>query len=155
MTAQPLGSSSTLLQFNDSISCRRWIDQLTLTNVQLTQRLLTTQLAGLSATNLAPLERLKILETLREPVQFVQGESAKRYAGRPLPLEAGESTVWDNAHALWQEMSRNYQQCLKAYREGDLAIAPHAALVTMRCLRLLGAMLLDHYRIYRQPPGAL
>jgi cyclic-di-GMP-binding protein len=155
MTAQPLASSSTRLQFADSVGCKRWIDQLTLTNVQLTQHVLTTQLAALSAANLAPLERLKILETLREPVQFVQGESAKRYAGRPLPLEAGETAVWDNAHALWQEMSRNYQHCLKAYREGDLAIAPHAALVTMRCLRLLGAMLLDHYGIYRQPPGTL
>ncbi len=155
MTAQPLASSSTRLQFADSVGCKRWIDQLTLTNIQLTHHVLTTQLAALSNASLGPLERLKILETLREPVQFVQAESAKRYAGRPLPLEAGETTVWNNTIALWQEMSRNYQHCLKAYREGDLAIAPHAALVTMRCLRLLGAMLLDNYRIYRQPPGAL
>jgi hypothetical protein len=155
MTAQPLASSHGLLQFSDSPGCKRWIDQLTLTNVQLTQRLLTTQLAALGGASLAPLERLKILETLREAVHFVQAESAKRYAGRPLPLEAGESAVWDNVLGLWQETSRNYQQCLKAYREGDLAIAPHAALVTMRCLRLTGAMLQDHYRVYRQPPGAM
>ena len=155
MNAQPLASSSAPVQFTDSAGCKRWIDQLTLTNVQLTQQVLTTQLASLAAAQLPPLERLKILETLREAAYFVQGESAKRYAGRPLPLEAGESVVWNNVLALWQELSRNYQQCLKAYREGELAIAPHAALVTMRCLRLLGCMLRDHYRIYRQPPGAL
>jgi hypothetical protein len=155
MNPRPLEASSSSLQFSDSAGCKRWLDQLTLTNVQLTQQVITNQLAALGAASLAPLERLKILETLREPINFVQGESAKRYAGKALPLEPGEAAVWNNVILLWQEMSRNYQQCLKAYREGDLAIAPHAALVTMRCMRLLGSKLLDHYRIYRQPPGAL
>jgi len=157
MTSQPLASSSAPLplQFTDSASCKRWIEQLTLTNVQLTQQVLTGQLASLAATQLPPLERLKILETMREPVQFVQGESSKRYAGKPLPLDPGEAAVWNNVIALWQEMNRNYQQCLRAYREGDIAIAPHAALITLRCLRLVGSTLLDHYRIYRQPAGTL
>ena len=155
MSAQPLATTHSPLQFTDSAGCKRWIEQLTLTNVQLTQQVLTAQLVSLGAAQLPPLERLKILETLRDPVHFVQAESAKRYAAKPLPLEAGETTVWNNVIALWQEMSRNYQQCLKAYREGDLAIAPHAALVTMRCLRLLGSTLLDYYHVYRQAPGAL
>ena len=155
MSIQPLTSPSTPLQFTDSASCKRWIEQLTLTNVQLTQQALTGQLSSLGSAHIAPLERLKILEALREPVHFVQGESSKRYAGRPLPLEEGEKVVLSNVIALWQEMSHNYQQCLRAYREGDLAVAPHAALITLRCLRLLGCTLIDHYRIYRQPPGAL
>ena len=143
MSAQPLATTASALQFTDSTGCKRWIEQLTLTNVQLTQQVLTAQLASLGATQLPPLERLKILETLRDPVHFVQTEAAKRYAAKPLPLDAGEAVVWNNVMTLWQEMSRNYQQCLKAYREGDLAIAPHAALVTMRCLRLLGSTLLE------------
>jgi hypothetical protein len=155
MSIQPSAPTATPLQFTDSASCKRWIEQLTLTNVQLTQQALTGQLTSLASAHVAPLERLKILEALREPVYFVQGESSKRYAGRPLPLEEGEKVVWSNVVALWQEMSHNYQQCLRAYREGDLAIAPHAALITMRCLRLLGCKLHDHYRIYRQPPRLL
>src|SRR5688572_10629583 len=155
MNTQPLSTPSSSLQFTDSAGCKRWLDQLTLTNVQLTQQVLTAQLASLGAAQLPPLERLKILETLREPVHFVQAESAKRYAGKPLPLEPGEATVWQNVVALWQEMSRNYQQCLKSYREGDLSIAPHAALITMRCVRVLGSTLLDYYHVYRQAPGAL
>ena len=155
MNTPSLSTTLTPLQFTDSAGCRRWIDQLTLTNVQLTQQVLTGQLASLGTAQLPPLERLKILETLREPVYFVQAESAKRYSGKPLPLEAGETTVWNNVIALWQEMGRNYQLCLKAYREGDLAIAPHAALVTLRCLRLLGSTLLDYYHVYRQAPGSL
>jgi len=152
MSLQPLTTPYVPLQFSDSAGCRQWIEQLTLTNVQLTQQVLTSQLASLAVTPMPPVERLKVLEALREAVQFVQGESAKRYAGKGLPLEANETTVWNNVIALWQEMSQNYQQCLKAYREGDLLIAPYAALVAMRCLQLIGATLGDHYRCYREPP---
>ena len=155
MSLQPLTSPHVPLQFADSSSCKQWIEQLTLTNVQLTQQVLTSQLASLGRTALPPLERLKILEALREAVHFVQSESSKRYAGKGLPLDPGEMTVWKNVIALWQEVSHNYQQCLKAYREGDLAIAPHAALLTMRCLRLLGDTMRDYYRSYRQPPGVM
>src|SRR6185436_2007304 len=132
---QPLATPSAPLQFATGEGCRQWLEQLTLTNVQLTQQVLTAQLASLAVAQLAPLERLKILEALRDPVHFVQGESGKRYTGKGVPLDPGESIVWGNVLALWQGMSQNYQQCLKAYREGDLAIAPHAALLTMRCLR--------------------
>ncbi len=155
MSLQPLASPHVPLQFADSMSCRQWIEQLTLTNVQLTQQVLTSQLASLGTAALPPVERLKILEALREAVHFVQSESSKRYAGKGLPLDPGEMTVWTNVIALWQEVSHNYQQCLKAYREGELAIAPHAALLTMRCLRLLGDTMGDYYRSYRQPPGVM
>jgi len=151
----PLTAPQAPLQFTDSEGCREWLEQLTLTNVQLTQQVLTVQLAGLATTALPSLERLKILEALRDPVLFVQGESAKRYAGKGLPLEAGEFTAWKNVICLWTELNRNYQQCLTAYREGDLAMAPHAALITMRCLRLIGCSMADHHRGYRQPPGAM
>ena len=68
MSTQPSASLTTPLQFSDSASCKRWIEQLTLTNVQLTQQALTGQLTSLGAAHVAPLERLKILEALREPV---------------------------------------------------------------------------------------
>ncbi len=155
MSLQPLTTHHVPLQFADGNSCRQWIEQLTLTNVHLTQQVLTTQLASLGTTPLPVVERLKILETLKDAVLFVQGESSKRYAGKGLPLDPGEMTVWKNVIALWQELGNNYQLCLKAYREGDLSIAPHAALLTMRCLRVLGDTMGDHYRTYRQPPGVM
>jgi hypothetical protein len=153
-TAATPHAASPLL-FSDAAGCRQWIESLPLTNVQQAQQVLTAQLASLNAAPVAALERLRMLESLKEPVLFVQDEAAKRYAGKPLPLDTNEAAVWSSVIALWQELSRNYQQCLKAYREGDLAIAPHAALVTMRCLDYSGRTLFDHYRVYRQPPGAL
>ena len=41
MSAQPLATTHSPLQFTDSAGCKRWIEQLTLTNVQLTQQVLT------------------------------------------------------------------------------------------------------------------
>jgi cyclic-di-GMP-binding protein len=155
MNLQPLTLAPVPLQFSDSMSCRRWVEQLTLSNAHRVHEVLTSQLSSLTAAELPPVERLKILETLRETVHFVQGETAKRYAGKGLPLEPAEMTAWSRVIALWQEAHNNYGQCLKAYREGDLSIAPHAALVTMRCLRLTGDTLTDYYRSYRQPPGRL
>jgi hypothetical protein len=155
MSTQPLASARQALQFTDVAGCRRWIEQLPVTHIVQAQQLLTGQLAALGASTVPPLERLKMLEALKEPVAFVQSEAAKRYAGRPLPLEPAEESAWKNVIALWHELGSNYQMCLKAYRDGDLAIAPHAALVTMRCLQQLGRIALDHYPIYREPPGAL
>lgn len=158
MSIQPLTAPQSQLQqlqFTDSASCKQWLDGLPLTNVQQAQQVLTAQLTALCAMQLPALERLKILEVLKEPTQFVQSESAKRYAGKPLPLDPAQAAVWSNVITLWLEMGRNYQQCLRAYQEGDLNIAPHAALVCMRCLRYLGQTMLDHYYAYHQAPATM
>jgi hypothetical protein len=52
MSTQPLSSTSAPLQFTDSASCKRWIEQLTLTNVQLTQQALTGQFTSLGAAHI-------------------------------------------------------------------------------------------------------
>src|ERR1700752_3108548 len=67
MSVQPLTSVSVPLQFTDSASCKGWFEQLTLSNVRLPQQALTSQLGALGAAHLPPLDRLKILEALREP----------------------------------------------------------------------------------------
>lgn len=158
MSPQPLIAQyqhETGLQFTSSTSCKRWVESLPLTNIQGAQQALATQIRALTTTQLPALERLKILETLKEATIFVQDESTKRYAGKPLPLAVNEAAAWNSGIALWQEICSNYQLCLQAYREGDLSIAPHAALVCMRSLRYLGYTMSDYYRVYRQVPGAM
>jgi cyclic-di-GMP-binding protein len=156
MNIQPLTSpdGQPALQFTDTVSCKRWIEQLPLTNIQQCQQALAAQLAALNTAQVPALERLQMLEALKEPITFVQSESATRYAGKPLPLQTTESAVWRSVTALWEGFGRNYEQCLQAYRNGDLAVAPHAALITMRCLQCASARMLECYRVYRQPPGA-
>jgi len=65
------------LQFTDEASCRHWIESLPLTNVQSAQRSLTLQLATLRQAGVAPSKLFRILEILREPIHYVQGELAR------------------------------------------------------------------------------
>jgi hypothetical protein len=151
---QSLTPSPAMLQFTDNAGCARWIAALPVTNVQLAQQLLTEQVIALATTPLSPLERLKILEALKETTLFVQAEVAKRYIGKPLPLDQVDAQAWNNVIALWRALGANYRECLDAYRTGDLALSPHAALLTLRCLRTAAFVLFEHYQIYREPDAA-
>lgn len=142
------------LQFRDSAGCTRWLATLPVTNPQSSQQLLLEQLTVLAGTTLAPLERLKILEAMRENVAFAQSELAKRYIGKPLPLDQGDVRNWTSVVGLWRAQGQNYRLCCDAYRQGDLAVTPHAALVVLRCLRAAISEMFEHYLIYREPDAA-
>ena len=125
-----------------------------ITNVQPAQQLLAEQIAALTVSQLPTLERLKILEALKETVLFAQAELAKRYIGKPLPLDQADAKVWVCVMGLWRAYGAAYRVCLDAYRAGDAALAPHAALLTLRCLRTASLALFEHYYVYREPDAA-
>lgn len=156
MSIQPhaLGKSSAALQFQDAAGCMRWIAALPITNVQLAHQMVSEQVSALTPAAVPALERLKILEALKETAHFTQAEVAKRYLGKPLPLDQADAQAWKNVVGLWNELGANYQRCLDAYREGDLPISPFAALVTLRCLRATGNAMFEHYQVYREPGAA-
>ncbi len=143
------------LQFNDSASCKRWIESLPLTNVEASQTALTQQISLVRQAVLAPLELLRVLEALREPAAYVQQELARKYAGKPQPLEAAEAVWWTRALSLWQELSAAYATCRDAYVRGDAGVKNYGALIVMRCLRYTSSAMFEHYRVYRQAPGKL
>lgn len=151
---QSLTSPAAALQFRDSAGCARWLAGLPVTNPQLSQHMLSEQVVALAAAPVAPLERLKILETLRERVIYAQTELAKRYGGKPLPLDQGDADTWRDVVNLWWILGQNYRQCLDASRNADPAVAPHAALLTLRCLRASACEMFEHYLIYREPAAA-
>src|SRR6266516_2435183 len=72
--------------FTDSSGCAKWLQSLPLINVGPSHVRLLAQLDELNACSIAPAERLKILELLREPVSFVQKEHSKKFSSRPAPL---------------------------------------------------------------------
>ena len=151
LSSGPLPASTTVLQFTDAAGCARWVAALPVTNVQLAQQRVSEQMAALTLANLPALERLKVLDALKDTMMFTQAELAKRYIGKPLPLDQSDAKVWDCVTALWQHAGANYRKCLDACRAGDLAIAPHAALVTLRCLRMTALRQFEHYVVYREP----
>ena len=148
------GSTSLKLQFSDAATCARWVAALPITNVQMVHQTLSEQIVMLTTVDMVPLERLKIVEALKEPLLFAQAELAKRYIGKPLPLDQADAKAWDSVMALWRATGAVYRVCLDAFRAGDLPVAPHVALLTLRCLRIAACGLFEHYQVYREPDTA-
>ena len=142
-------------QFDDSASCKRWIESLPLTNFQLAQHTLTQQISLARHASLPAIEMLRIMDTLREPVAYVQTEVSRKYSAKPLPLDNAQAALWMGALRLWQEMCDGYLLCRDAYIQGDAKLKHHGALILMHCLRYTAQLIFEHYRVYRQAPAAL
>src|SRR6267143_257877 len=133
--------------FTDSSGCAKWLKSLPLINVGPSHVRLLGQLDELNAYTIAPAERLKILELLREPVSFVQKEHSKKFASRPAPLAKPEREILANVHALWDALSYGYQHCLKAVVAGASGLS--AALIGERVLWCTGQKMVAHYQAYQ------
>ncbi len=133
--------------FKDASGCAKWLQSLPLINVGPSHVRLLAQLDELNAYGIAPAERLKILELLREPVSFVQKEHSKKFSSRPAPLAKPEREILERVYALWDALSYGYQHCLKAFAGGSSAT--NAALVGERVLWCIGQRMLASYQAYQ------
>jgi len=141
--------------FTSARTCRDWLAVQPLSNAPHAQALLLRQLNLLNRYALPSAERLKILELLRDPINFVQTESSRKFAGRPLPLGTSEQAGMDANRSLWQALQTGYLHCLEACLQGEGDILPHAALVAQRAIGALRAELLDIYRAPTEPAVTL
>lgn len=141
--------------FLDAASCKQWLKDLPLTNIQAVQAELGQQLELLAAYPLAALERLKALELLRETVSFIAGELGKRYRNKPVPFASLELAAWNGEQALWQILDTNYRHCLRANIQGDADVAAFTALITQRIMACIVSQMLAYGHGYHPVPPAL
>ena len=153
--ALPAFGSDQPPAFATAHSCRDWLSAQPLANPAQAQALLLRQINLLNRFAIVPAERLKILELLRDPIAFAQTESARKFAGRPLPLAPPEQAGMDTNRTLWQAVQTGYLHCLAACLAGDANLRPHAALIAQRAMGALRAELLDIYRAPTDPPAQL
>ena len=137
-------------KISDLKSCMLWLASLQLTNVQAAHIEIIQQLQQLNHYKLPLRERLKIVEQLRETVVYTQAKMAKRYEGKPVPFGPAEQQAWDNVCQLWRALELAYQFCMQGCLDNDAEVSEHVALITQRCLRCAGLLMLEHYRAYRQ-----
>ncbi|MDP2783788.1 MAG: hypothetical protein Q8O38_04250 [Sulfurimicrobium sp.] len=142
-------------EFSAATACKQWLKALPLTNVQTVQGELKQQLELLSHYSLSALERLKILEQLRETVAYTVGELGKKYRNKPLPFSSLEQTAWNNVESLWQLLAANYRLCLQANIEGNAEVTTFTALITQRAMSCLVVQMLEYAHAYRSAPSAL
>lgn len=146
---EPISSHSSP-QFSDAAACKQWLKTLPLTNIYLAHATLTSQIELINRTPIDHMERLKINELLRDPIAFVQTEMAKKFLGKPLPLKPDQLNNWNSVAGLWTALGASYLLSLQACLEENSEVVAHAALITQRCLRYTGLLLMEYYRIYRE-----
>jgi len=138
--------------FTDGATCAAWLAELPLVNVAPSQIRILDQLQELNRFSMPPAERLKVLESLHEPICFVQAEQMKKLANKPLPLTTVERGIFAHVVEMWEQSLLGYQRCLNDPAEGG--IKGETALICQRAMECLAANMFDHYRAYHEFPNA-
>src|SRR5258705_11819519 len=101
-------------EFSDAATAKAWLETVPLANVAAAQHQLLAQLQEFNRYATRAVSRRATLEALREAVQFVEIEQARRFTNRALPMAEAESTVFDATLALWEAIHLGYLHCLRA-----------------------------------------
>jgi len=141
-------------QFVDAQACKTWLASVPLANVAVAQQDILGELEIFNRFPTSAANRLAVLETLREPVGFVQLERAKQFTNRALPMAAAESAAFEDTVELWEQMRIGYLRCLHAAAGGDGSVRPQAGLIAQRLAAYSGLRMFHYYRAYREVPPA-
>lgn len=141
--------------FTDLAQCHGWLKTLPVMNPLQSQGQLLVQLHLLNGYTLPGAVRLALLEALREPIHFAQSETAKKFAGRPLPLTLPEQAVQQAVHNLWAALHNGYLRCLAASLAGEDNLEQHAGTLCQRALAALTDDYIDLMRAGCQPDNTL
>src|SRR5437868_1790653 len=90
--------------FVDAPGCKIWLEHVPLANVAAAQQDLLGQLEELNRFPTSAANRFAVMEVLREAVNFVQIEQAKRFTNRALPMTGPESAAFEDTNELWEQM---------------------------------------------------
>ena len=140
--------------FVDPASCSAWLENVPLANVSAAQHELLAQLDVFNRFPASAAHRLAVMEALREAVNFVQIEQAKRFTNRALPMTEAEATAFEATIDLWEQMRLGYLRCLESALNRDAAMRSQGALICQRLLAYSGLKMFHHYRAYRQVPAS-
>ena len=143
------------LPFSDGRGCKEWLNVIPLTNIPQAQQMVLEALQGLAPAEFNGIERLKCLELMRDKIAFLQGEQRARYFGKTIPLSVNDSNAWNTGRMLLEQMEAGYRQCLAAAQDDPEGAGKHAALVSQRVMRYIGAQMLFHAIVFRRFDPAL
>jgi len=146
---QPSAGASA---FVDADGCSAWLRAIPLTNIPRYYETILVQLKRLAEVDLAPRERARIAEIVREPVMFLHTELARRYAGKPQPAAERENDAAEQALVLWHALWSQYSACLKPLLDGDPDLQGVKAKVLQRGL-WVGKQLMLVYGLARRLPA--
>ncbi len=153
----PLAPTDDLAKpsFKDKASCEAWLQQLQLTNLHRAHSIVRTELDELNRFPMLGVDRLHVLEALRETIVILQSDYSKKIIAKKLPFSEDEFTIFVAIIELWQSLVTGYHRCLQSYIAGDYNLAEFAPLLTHRCLRYTGIQIFEHLRSCYEFDGKL
>ncbi len=149
----PVFAPDAAPEFSDAATAKAWLESVPLANVAAAQHQLLAQLQEFNRYATRAVSRLATLEAMREAVQFVEIEQARRFTNRALPMAEAESTVFDDTLALWEAMHLGYLHCLRAVIADEAGARAQAGTVCQRVLAYTGLKMFHYHRAYRQVPA--
>jgi cyclic-di-GMP-binding protein len=141
--------------FKTPAACDQWIQKLQFTNLHAVHSMIRTQIDEFNRYPMRVLDRLNILEKLRETVATVQADYAKKLIAKKLPLSEEEFAIFTAIIGLWQGMLTGYQRCLQDFMDGDPQLAKHGVLLCHRFILYSSLQIIEHLRSGYEFDGAL
>lgn len=137
-----------------SASVERWIAELPRGNTGETSRLVFEALREVNRLELAWKDRMRFLEHLREPVNYVQQALVRRYSGMALPLPEKTRRIVMLARTLYDEMAIGYKTAIEEMLGGSILTRDNKALTILihRAVRYLSKSMLTCYQTYTPLP---
>ena len=142
----PAPDASAAPAFANAKECADWLEALPLTHSATAQMQLRAQLDLLVRAAIKPAVLFEMLELIREPLYFVQTESAKKFVHRALPLADLEMTARNSSLSVWQSFRTACLVCLQTLIDGARDLKSQAATVCHRALDAHVRMMLDAAR---------
>lgn len=149
------GASSGRLEFSDAASCKAWLGRLPLADAGACHAALAAQASRVADASVPAAAKLEMLELMRAIIARIQAAHARKYLGRPVPLDDDERATWENVVALWRSMAAGYDSLLDAMGGNAPELAAHAPLICQRVLRYTGLAMAEYAHVYRAIPPAL
>lgn len=147
----PTYSASASTEFTTAQGCAEWLQSVPLINVGPSHGCLLAEIEELNSCDISAAERMRILETLLEPVLFVQSEHSKKFSSRAIPLSKQEREILLSVTALWTALGTGYQRCvnsLAGVMPGLVSGSTQLALACQRALWCASQVLQEHYKCY-------
>lgn len=99
---------ATATDFNQIAQCQTYLRTVDANDPDVAAEKLAVLLEGMAVASPPPAAHLQMLEDLRQPVDFIVAELARRYASHPLPPSSSEQAILHQVVRLWLLMGTNY-----------------------------------------------
>ena len=133
----------------------QWVEDLPMGNVGAMSKLLFNALREVNRLDIGWRDRMRFMEQLRKPVEYVQQQLHKRYTGVSFPLPAKTQQVTELSKALSSEMAMGYKSAIEEMLGSSFLNRDNKALTELihRAIHYISCALLTSYKTYAPHPS--